>query len=105
MEATPGRAANGGSRAQSRTRRLLRVCLSVVLLTAALGGVGVASAHDSENHSHSSTEWYGPAMSVVGVGLLIGTIAAERTDRLSPAQATVGVAVGVVVAGLGVMLL
>ena len=105
MATTPRTADSTRPWARSWTRRLLRLCLVALVFGAALGGVAAVSAHEGEHDESSSTEWYGPAVAAVGVGLVMGTVTAERTDRLSPGQALLGASVGVVVAGLGVMLL
>jgi hypothetical protein len=92
-------------------RRLLRLCLVALVCSSALGGVAVATAHEGADHredsadSGSPTEWYGSAMAVAGAGLVMGTVTAERTDRLSRVQALVGASLGFVIAALGVMLL
>jgi cytochrome bd-type quinol oxidase subunit 2 len=111
MATTPWRTDSSCSQAGSQTRRLLRLCLVALVCSSALGGVTVAAAHEGEDHgenaasSGSSTGWYGVTMAAVGVVLVIGTVTAERTDRLSLVGALLCASVGFVVAALGIMLL
>lgn len=111
MVTTPRGTDSSRPRAGSQTRRLLRLCLVALVFGSALGGVGVAAAHEGADHggdnadTDSSTAWHGLAMAAVGVGLVMGTVTAERTDRLSRAQALLGASLGLVVAVLGITFL
>jgi hypothetical protein len=111
MTATPGRTDSSCTRAGPQMRWLLRLCLIVLVCGSALGGITVATAHEGDDHgeqpagSGSPTAWYGSAIAVVGIGLVMGTVTAERTDRLSRVQALVGASSGLVIAALGITLL
>lgn len=103
MTVTPGTGTSVERVPGLGTRRWRRLITSSLVGLSLATQVPVVAAHDGSEYA-ALDPWHGLLIMGLGIGLIIGCVAAKRTDRLSSAHALYTILGGITIAALGAVL-